>query len=104
MPAFSSGQLNTARGSSHYEHTYSISEMPERVRLLAEEITEGHTAPYAKAMAIEQHLKTNYTYRFADPLTGGYRFADPLTGGIPLEIWPESGGGRAGGYTWSQQE
>ena len=65
------GAAQHCKGSSHYEHTYSISEMPERVRLLAEEITEGHTAPYAKAMAIEQHLKTNYTYRFADPLTGG---------------------------------
>ena len=71
MPAFSSGQLNTAADSSQYEHTSAISEMPERIRLLAEEITEGHAAPYAKAVAIEKHLKANYTYRFADPLTGG---------------------------------
>ena len=35
----------------------------------------------------------------------GHRAKDrDLSDEEALEIWPESGGGRAGGYTWSQQE
>ena len=71
MPRFSSAQLEAARVSDNYPHSSAPVEMPERVRLLAEEITSGHATPYMKPKAIEQYLKTNYTYRFADPLTGG---------------------------------
>ena len=71
MPRFSSAQLEAARVSDNYPRSSAFVEIPEKVRLLAEEITASHATPCMKAKAIEQHLKTNYTYRFADLLTGG---------------------------------
>ena len=41
----------------------------ERARDLATEITSGQSTTYGKAKAIEQHLQSEYTYRFADPGT-----------------------------------
>ncbi len=45
---------------------------------------------------IRRWLETNISRDAADGVTRQELFR--------LEIWPESGGGRAGGYTWSQQE
>ena len=39
--------------------------VPERVRLLAEEITEEHESVYEKARALAWHLRDNYEYAFA---------------------------------------
>ena len=39
--------------------------VPERVRLLAEEITEEHESVYEKARALAWHLRDNYEYSFA---------------------------------------
>ena len=36
--------------------------LPERVRELAAQIADGHDTPYAKALAIAEYLKTEYTY------------------------------------------
>lgn len=41
-------------------------DLPQRVRLLAEEITRGHTSAYARATAIADYLRSTYPYRFAD--------------------------------------
>ena len=38
----------------------------QRARELAASITDGQTTTYGKASAIEQYLKSEYTYRFAD--------------------------------------
>ena len=40
--------------------------VPQRVRELALDVTKGHLSAYEKAKAIEQFLRTNYLYRFAD--------------------------------------
>ncbi len=41
--------------------------LPQRVRDLASEITEGLDSPYEKAKAIEQHLKSEYSYSVTHP-------------------------------------
>ena len=41
--------------------------VPQRVRDLASEITEGHESPYDKAKAIEQYLKSGYSYSAPGP-------------------------------------
>ena len=71
IPEYSEEQLRRAVASPHYAHTSVPANMPTRVRTLALRITSGHTGPYQKARAIEQYLKTNYTYRLADPSQGG---------------------------------
>ena len=66
---YSQEQLNAAETWTSAEGlTYT--ELPnsawvERVLALANEITAGHATPYAKAKAVEQHLRAGYTYRFA---------------------------------------
>lgn len=47
-------------------------DMPERVADLAVQITSGAETPYDKAVAVEEYLKTNYTYNLAiDPPSFG---------------------------------
>jgi len=41
--------------------------LPDRVRLLAEEITSGAENPYDKAIALEQYLRHNVTYDLTPP-------------------------------------
>ncbi len=41
--------------------------LPDRVRLLAEEITAGAENPYDKAIALEQYLRYNVTYDLTPP-------------------------------------
>ena len=67
IPSYSAGQHNSAVAASDFTYTQLPSDMPERIRQLAMGITAGHSTPYAKAKALERYLKTNYTYRFADP-------------------------------------
>ena len=70
VPVFSQDQLRRASASPHYTHTSLPAGVPERVRGLAQRVTSGQSTPYQKVKAIEQHLKTNYTYRLADPSSG----------------------------------
>ena len=65
--SFTPEQLRLAQGSGEYPNNYMPSEVPDRVRDLAQAIVKGHDMPYARAKAIEQYLRTNYTYRLADP-------------------------------------
>ena len=71
VPVYSESQLDGATVSSSYPYATLPEGVPERVRELAVRITSGQQTPYQKARAIEQYLKTNYTYRLADPLAGG---------------------------------
>ena len=70
VAVYSESQLDRAEVSSSYPYATLPEGVPERVRKLAVRITSGRQTPYQKARAIEQYLKTNYTYRLADPLTG----------------------------------
>ena len=54
--------------------------LPERIGLLARQITEGESGVYARAKAIEQYLETNYSYAFYEP--GGPR---PPQGQDPVD-------------------
>ena len=64
-------QLELAQPSGEYIYNYLPSEVPDRVRDLAQAIVEGHNTHYTRARAIEQYLKANYTYRLADPTLEG---------------------------------
>ena len=67
---FSDAQLNAAgRWTSGVDSPYTA--LPEwalrgRIHDLAVEITAGHSTSYAQAKAIEEYLRTNYTYAFAE--------------------------------------
>jgi transglutaminase-like putative cysteine protease len=52
--------------------------MPERVKELAQDITAGYDAPMLKAQAIEDYLKTHYTYSLDKPgfVEQGQEFVD----------------------------
>ncbi|MFD0696906.1 DUF4129 domain-containing transglutaminase family protein [Paenibacillus sp. GCM10027628] len=41
--------------------------LPRTVRGLAEQVTAAATSPYAKAVAVEQYLRSNYTYSLEKP-------------------------------------
>ncbi len=71
IPVYSEQQVQQAAPSPHYAHTSVPSNFPPEVRALALRITSGQTSTYRKAKAIEQYLKSNYTYRLADPSHGG---------------------------------
>jgi protein-glutamine gamma-glutamyltransferase len=42
--------------------------LPERVRRLAERVTAGHAGTYAKAVAVERYLRSNYRYTLDSPV------------------------------------
>ena len=67
---FSAAQLNAAgRMPGLADHAYtSLPEWAQRgpLHTLAVEITAGHATPYAKAKAIEDYLRSQYTYKFAE--------------------------------------
>ena len=67
IPSYSAGQHNSAVAASDFTYTQLPSDLPARIRQLAMGVTAGHSTPYGKAKALERYLKTNYTYRFADP-------------------------------------
>ena len=71
IPVYSEEQLRRAAASPHYGHKSVPAGMPARVQALALRITSGHSTQYQKAKAIEQYVRTNYTYRLADPSQGG---------------------------------
>ena len=66
VPAFSEEQLVEAEASSDPTYTQLPEGLPSRIGDLALEITSGHVGPYLKAKAIEDYLKSQYIYSFAD--------------------------------------
>ena len=64
--SYSDAQYSAAVPSSDPTYTQLPSDLPARIRRLALELTVDHNTPYAKATALEQHLKTQYIYAFAD--------------------------------------
>ena len=66
VPAFSEEQLVMAEASSDPTYTQLPEGLPSRIGDLAHEITSGHVGPYLKAKAIENYLKSQYIYSFAD--------------------------------------
>ena len=65
VATYSDGQYSAAILHSDPTYTQLPADLPVRIRRLALDVTEGHATPYGKAKALEQHLKTQYTYRFA---------------------------------------
>ena len=66
IPRYSEAQYAAAAATSDPTYAQLPEDLPERIRDLALSITSGHDTTYAKAKAIEQYLKSNYTYKFAD--------------------------------------
>ena len=66
IPVYSEAQLRRAAASSDPTYVQLPPSVPDRVRLLAQEVTEGYTSPYMKAKALERYLSTTYPYAFAD--------------------------------------
>lgn len=54
--------LATRRDWIHKNYTDLPENLPDRVRELTEEITQGHSSNYDKLKAIERYLRSNYTY------------------------------------------
>ena len=71
VPRFSPTQLAAAQFSSDSTYVRLPGNLPNRIYALAVEVTAGETTDYGKAKALEQYLKTNYTYAFADPSGSG---------------------------------
>ncbi|MCY4583391.1 MAG: HEAT repeat domain-containing protein [Chloroflexi bacterium] len=69
---FSPGQyLAAAAADADATYTQLPPDLPARIRELAQDVTGPHDSPYAKARALEQHLMTRYTYRFASSPSAG---------------------------------
>ena len=67
IPSYPSWRYAAAGPATDPTYTQLPSDLPDRLRTLALDITAGHSTTYAKAKALEQYLSTNYTYEFADP-------------------------------------
>lgn len=80
VPYFSEAQYTAATVVTDATYTQLPLDMPARIRELALQITGPHDSPYAKARALERHLKTRYTYGFADSASAG-----PPAGRDPVE-------------------
>ena len=65
-PRFSPAQLSSATAVSDPTYTQLPADLPPRIRALAQQVTAGESSVYGKARALEQYLKTNYAYSFAD--------------------------------------
>ncbi len=70
-PEFSEARLAEAQEYVGYQYRQLPEGMPQRVAVLALQLTAGHDTAYAKAKAIEGYLRANYTYRLADPQGNG---------------------------------
>ena len=66
---FSEEELGEARAANDSAYTQLPEDLPQRVRLLAQEITREYDGPYRKARAIEEYLKDKYDYAFAGVAT-----------------------------------
>lgn len=79
VPIHSGQELRAADIVPDPTYTRLPANLPARIRHLALEITYEWETPYTKAKALENYLRTQYTYRFADnstvPLPPGH---DPV--------------------------
>ena len=66
IAVYSSRQLNAADAVDDPTYTQLPADLPDRIRRLAQQITAGRSSTYSKALALQAHLKTRYTYRFAE--------------------------------------
>ena len=80
VPQFSDGELQRAALAPDTTYLGLPLGLPNRITELALEITSEAESPYLKAKAIEEYLRTNYTYAFAEPNDGG-----PLPGQDPVD-------------------
>ena len=80
VPQFSDDERKGATFASGGTYLRLAPALPKRIRQLALEITRKGGTPYLKAKAIEEYLRNNYTYAFAEPNNGG-----PLPGQDPVD-------------------
>ena len=66
VPHFTLDQLRRARAATDPAYLQLPSDLPDRVRRLARQITHGLTSPYDKTRALATYLTANYTYRLAE--------------------------------------
>ena len=66
VPGYSEAQLRRAVVSSDHTYTQLPSSVPDRIRQRALEVTQGYDSPYEKARALEEYLRTAFTYGSAD--------------------------------------
>ncbi len=69
LPRPNERDLNRARTIDDPTYTQLPDDLDRRIHELAQRITAGHSTPYAKARAIESHLKNNYAYVFGKDST-----------------------------------
>ncbi len=69
LPRPSERELQMARTIDDPTYTQLPDDLSERIHDLARRITSGHRTPYAKARAIESHLRNNYAYVFGKDST-----------------------------------
>ncbi len=69
VPIHSRQELRSADIVIDSTYTQLPADLPGRIRRLAREITDGWETPYLQAKALENYLRTQYTYRFADNST-----------------------------------
>ena len=71
VPQFSLDELKRANLAPGTTYLGLPLDLPNRITQLALEITSEAESPYLKAKAIEEYLRNNYTYAFAEPNNGG---------------------------------
>ena len=81
ISTFSESQYRAAAVVTDPTYTQLPADLPARIRELAEQITQFHDSPYAKAKALERHLSTQLTYGFADSASP----AGPPAGQDPVD-------------------
>ena len=63
LPSYSTSDLNRAAAVTDADsYTQLPADLPDGVQQLAEQITAGQGSAYAKAVALEQYLRANYSY------------------------------------------
>ncbi len=88
--SYSPGQYATAIAAPDTTYIQLPPNLPDRIRRLALDITAGHSTPYARAKAIEQYVKTQYTYGFAD--SPGERSPPPRRDPVDWFLFDHRGG------------
>ena len=77
----SDAQYAAAVPSSDPTYTQLPAEVPTRIRQLALEVTKDHATTYEKSKALESHLRSHYTYSFANGTGEG----QPTPGQDPVD-------------------
>ena len=85
MAEFSQRQLIGAGPARDPTYLVLPADLPEGIRVLAQEITAGLESPYEKAKAFERHLRDEYSYRLPP---GGEGQSLPPDGTRPRGLVP----------------